>query len=299
MASINELVVRSDFDGVWNRPDVGSKQFAKNYHAFIIGAIGISKLTWNKVLEDAKATVRSEPEKHGWFIDGLNVTPVWADQYQENKAFAAESIRIINRSHIRTARRVPTENELPDFLNSAFQSAHSSIIAPPKPGAREAIKEIMRISDFGLVSNSETDNVRRGLRMIFRDDPDFADRIRVIGDAKKQKVNNEFASVVVNGRRVEIPVNLELKGTTRKPLLRRQQFIETLVKEKAGVFIEDVAEYLYPPLVIGLHAILLKTKRTKGFELDYIARHESNRGHVVEDLEGIVEQVKKIKRRMK
>ena len=299
MASINELVVRSDFDGVWNRPDVGSKQFAKNYHAFIIGAIGISKLTWNKVLEDAKATVRSEPEKHGWFIDGLNVTPVWADQYQENKAFAAESIRIINRSHIRTARRVPTENELPDFLNSAFQSAHSSIIAPPKPGAREAIKEIMRISDFGLVSNSETDNVRRGLRMIFKDDPDFADRIRVIGDAKKQKVNNEFASVVVNGRRVEIPVNLELKGTTRKPLLRRQQFIETLVKEKAGVFIEDVAEYLYPPLVIGLHAILLKTKRTKGFELDYIARHESNRGHVVEDLEGIVEQVKKIKRRMK
>lgn len=299
MASRNELVVRSDFDGVWNRPDVGSKQFARNYHAFIIGAIGISKLTWNKVLEDAKATVRSEPEKHGWIIDGLNVTPVWADQYQENKAFAAESIRIINGSHIRTARRVPTENELPDFLNSAFQFAHSSIIAPPKPGAREAIKEIIRISDFGLVSNSETDNVRRGLRMIFKDDPDFADRIRVIGDAKKQKVNNEFASVVVNGRRVEIPVNLDLKGTTRKPLLRRQQFIETLIKEKAGVFIEDVAEYLYPPLVIGLHAILLKTKRTKGFELDYIARHESNRGHVVEDLEGIVEQVKKIKRRMK
>lgn len=299
MASRNELVVRSDFDGVWNRPDVGSKQFARNYHAFIIGAIGISKLTWNKVLEDAKATVRSEPEKHGWIINGLNVTPVWADQYQENKAYAAESIRIINGSHIRTARRVPTENELPDFLNSAFQFAHSSIIAPPKPGAREAIKEIIRISDFGLVSNSETDNVRRGLRMIFKDDPDLADRIRVIGDAKKQKVNNEFASVVVNGRRVEIPVNLDLKGTTRKPLLRRQQFIETLIKEKAGVFIEDVAEYLYPPLVIGLHAILLKTKRTKGFELDYIARHESNRGHVVEDLEGIVEQVKKIKRRMK
>lgn len=299
MASRPELVVRSDFDGVWNRPDVGSKQFAKNYYAYIIGAIGISKVTWAKVLEDAKAIVRSEPEKHGWIIDGLNVAPVWADQYQENKAFAAEATRIVRGSGIKTVRHVPTENELPDFLNNAFQHAHSSIIAPPKPGAREAIKEIMSMSNFGLISNSETHNVRRGLRMIFANDPDFADNIRVIGDAKKQKVDNSFASVVVNGHRIEIPVTLELKGTTRKPLLRRRQFIETLMKEKADVFIEDVAEFLYPPLVIGLHAILLKTKRTKGFELDYIARHQSNRGHVVEDLEGIVEQVKKIKRRMK
>lgn len=300
MPNPRELVVRTDLDGVWNRPEVGADAFAHMYNGFIAGMIGLKYANWERIQRDAAQIVRSQPDKHGWIVDGQIVTPWWADQYQELKAFAQEGLRIVRDEHIKTRGKVPTEEETPGFLGEAFNAAHHSIIAPPKPGARKAMKAIMKITkNFGIITNSETENAHKGLLQIFRGEEELVNQIRLIADAKKQKVNNNFDVVTVNGREIAIPMTLDIKGTTRKPLLRREQFIQTLVNEGTDLYIEDIAEYLYPPLIIGLQTILLKNKRTRSYEANYIANHKSRRGFVARSLDEIVERVEKVDRQMR
>lgn len=304
MSQKGELSVRTDFDGVWNRPEVGADAFARMYHGFIAGMIGLPVVTWDKILIEAKQHVRSHPYDHGWVIDGQIVTPWYVDQYQENKAYAAEATRMVRESKVlRPRNHVPSEQEIPEFLNQAFQAAHSSIIAPPKPGAKKAMKDIMKITgDFGIVSNSETENVLKGLLQIFKGEEELAYGMRLIGDAKKQKVDNGFTTVTINGKEIAIPATVDLKKVPRQPLVRRRQLIETLVKEDTDVYIEDVAEYLYPPLVIGLQGILLRSKRTRNHEISFVANHRydgERNGYVAESLDAIVDRVEKLGRKMR
>jgi hypothetical protein len=291
------LNVQSDLDGVWNLPEVGRDAFERVYHGHIAGLLGIAVKTWDEVLEHAKHDVRSHPNEHGWMFEGMNVTPYWVDQYQENKAYAAQATRIVTKDNIKTRRAVPTEEELPDFLNSAFNFAHSSIIAPPKPGAREAIKKIMKVADFGIVTNSETVNAEKGLLQIFEGEEEIVQAIGLVGDSKKQKVDNTFVIVTINGRELIVPKEIEMKGTKRRPLLRRRLFMEALVKNGTDVYIEDTAEYLYSPLAIGIQGILLDSKRVRSFERNYVTNHEfngHNNGYIAKDLDGIVKRVNRI-----
>ncbi len=283
--SDRKIRFRSDFDGVFNMPEVGADAFLQMYSGYIAGAIGIATKDLSAILKDARQIVYENPEKHGWKINGVLVAPWYADHYQEAKAIADVGLGIIRDQGIETRNHVPSKKETPDFLNEAFQAAHSSIIAPPKPGARDALEELNAQTDFALVSNSETVNVRNGLVKIYGGDEARAGRIRVIGDAKKQKVDPSYN---------KIQKSIYVPGLTRRPLLRRRQFLETLKKEGAEAFMEDVAEFLYAPVVAGMFGILLKTPRTRSYESHFFKQH--SRGYVANDLEQAVKIVKNLRK---
>ncbi len=115
-------------------------------------------------------------------------------------------------------------------------------------------------------------------------------------------MDNGFTTVTINGREITIPATVDLRKVPRQPLVRRKQLIETLVKEGTDVYIEDVAEYLYPPLVIGLQGILLRSKRTRNHEISFVANHRydgEKNGYVAESLDAIVDRVEKLDRKMR
>lgn len=276
---------RSDFDGVFNQPELGADAFLQMYSGYIAAAIGLGTKSLNAIFRDARQMITENSEKYGWKINGVLVAPWYADHYQEAKAIADVSLGIIRDKSIPTRNHVPTRKETADFLNEAFQTIHPHIIAPPKQGAKEALDELNAATDFALVSNSETVNVRRGLVNIYNGDEEKAGKIRVIGDAKKQKIDPSYD---------KIRKSIGVPGLTRRPLLRRRQFLETLKHEEAEAFMEDVAEFLYAPVVAGLFGILLKTSRTRPYEISFFKKH--GRGFVANDLEQAVAIVKDLRK---
>lgn len=275
------FVFRSDFDGVFNMPEVGAEAFFQMYSGYIAGHIGLKPPVLKRVFREARQIIEAEPEKYGWVINGQLVCPWYADHYQESKAIADVGLDFIRTNHIPTLYHVPTKEEVPEFLNGAFQAVHPHIIAPPRPEAREAIELLIQATDFGIISNSETENVRKGLVKIFDGDEEKTKKIRVVGGAKKQKIEPSYLG---------IKKSQKVDGMKRRPLLRRKQFIETLKQEQAEGYMEDVADFLYAPAALGLFPVLLKSSRTTQAEIDFFAKNGVVARNLLEAVDFIAER---------
>ncbi len=256
MVSHETLCRISDFDGVYTEA-IGD-EYEQVWGRIFSQRLGMPFTDLWPLVEFARLQVLAHPESYGWEDDGKIVAPA-TDRFIVMNCVVPIVMSVL--------RDMPNHPLRWDTINiytlteDLYQTCYQAGQAKFKAGAREFIEEQHRTGKFVIVTNSKMDSVSRKLEKLMGPD----NGIIVIGDALKNKIAANSPSITISG--LARPVYWD------RPFY--SEILRALVQDtKEGVVIGDVTELdLIPALSMGLNGVLVKSKDTQPWEIDYIDSH--------------------------
>ena len=169
--------------------------------------------------------------------------------------------------------KYPSREQLQTVHPQAYQKAGVVF----RDDAQLYVVTLVQETGFAIVSNSGTDKVRDRLGVLLKGAPISSDDIRLIGDARKYKI--DFNQPFLN-----LPMAINVPGLDRPWFSWRRDYhnvlMEVLGKRGGGdrpkYAVGDIGEMdLLLPWLVGFHPIQLVHDHTPKWEKDFFAKKGS------------------------
>lgn len=272
-----ELVVL-DFDGTLTEVDKEAIPFVNGYKNDVARDLNIDREELEERWAIAQLIVESDQSLYGWVVNGDIVAPAYADPLILSKVIA--SLLLDN------AELYVNNHERQEALERYFQGNYERMDIFFKEGVDEFICSLHDEIDICIVTNSETNNVAKKIKLLKTEHSD----VPIYGDAKKYLLNNVWEGV---------PKTVEREGYGRPLFLRRQKYWDVLskimeqrnIQPEQVVVVGDIYELdLLLPEHKGMRTVLTPRESTPRFEID--AAKFSTVGHVAWTLGEVLEYLK-------
>ncbi|MEZ4340503.1 MAG: hypothetical protein R3B82_28110 [Sandaracinaceae bacterium] len=266
-----------DFDGTFTDVDAEAIPFLAHYRR------GLEELAGRAIdglWEDAVATVRREPDAHGFRFDGHIVAPSHADPYILSSCVSQLVLDAMGLG--------------PDLagLEALFHTAYRYADTVFRPDAREVVEAVLAVGvPVFVVSNSRTDNVIAKLEKL---DPTLLDRLEVRGDARKFHLVEPEAP---DPRFAAVPEHRTVAGLSRELWLRRGRYFDALraiwdatkTRPERTLVCGDIYELdLALPAALGAAVHLVGRESTPAWEREAAA---TGRGSFSTELSGVLRRL--------
>ncbi len=255
-----EINVASDFDGTVTNVQREAETYLAANHEILANKIGLGIYELKTMISRATEKIVGSPGMFGWEYHGLIVAPAEADPYLLNQA-AVKLVLTDLRSDTRKLA-IPTPEETDKFIDDLHHEAYPKAGIFFRDGAREYIEQLHASGKFTIVTNAKTEAVKRKLGILLGDK---AGDLRLVGDARKYEVNQQWT---------QIPESTQPSGFPRKVYLRRQKYHDTLQQIGADIIVGDIYELdLALPEHLGIQTVLVLTNQTPKWEIPYYQNH--------------------------
>jgi hypothetical protein len=269
-----------DFDGTFTDVDREAVPFLETYRAGLAELIGGPI---DEPWERAVATVRADPDAHGFDFEGRIVAPSHADPY-----ILATSVANLVLDEL--GGMGPDERK--DALERLFRTAYGESDTVFRSDAREVVETVLAHgAPVFVVSNSHTEQVSRKIEQLA---PRGVERLEVRGDARKFHLVDPEAG---DPRFADVPESMRVEGLSRPVYLRRGLYFDALKRiwDETGagpgstLVCGDIFELdLALPATLGASIHLVARERTPAYERGAV---ESMGGTSSVDLRGLLERL--------
>ncbi|MBI3980817.1 hypothetical protein HY345_02355 [Candidatus Microgenomates bacterium] len=269
--------VESDYDGTLTDTFANAENYRGATVEVLSSITGVSAVELRDLLEAKTTTVRRNPARYGWKQkisergDEIIVAPATVDAYLLTMAGVELLLKHLQR-HDKNFK-YPSREQLQTVHPQAYQKAGVVF----REDAQLYVVTLCQETDFAIVSNSGTDKVREKLGFLLKGTPISSDDIRLIGDARKYKID-------FNQPFFDIPMAINVPGLDRPWFSWRRDYhhalMEVLGKRRGGskpkYAVGDIGEMdLLLPWLVGFHPIQLVHDHTPKWEKDFFAKKGS------------------------
>jgi hypothetical protein len=240
----------SDFDGTVTDNTKEAATYAYAYFEQMSELTGIGELELMEMVLRAEEEIKNNPGIYGWKVGELIVAPATADPY----VFTTTTMQLIARQNGIVLND--------DQWGAVHKNSYAKTGVSFKPEAKEYLVELQKTGRLTVVTNSHTDAVMKKIDALFGEH-----QIRVIGDARKHEINNDWEVV---------PLQSNYPGFPRPVNLRRRQYSNTLdTLGSVDWVVGDIYELdLALPEARGIGTVLVTADHTPQHELTHFDNHQ-------------------------
>lgn len=257
MTKTEILKIILDFDGTLTNVEKEARPVLEKKAELFCERTGMPRIILEVLLREAEQEVLRDP-KAGWTYNGLVVAPATADPYIFDTACYSKILEKLEKDLQFNVPREQKSRE--EFLQKLFHDSYPYAAAVFREGAKEFLEELASQYTVVVVTNSQTDPVKKKMEKL----GDFD--IPIFGGAKKYAVENAWENV---------PESIQPENFPRPVLLRRHQYNLLLsilgFEPKETAVVGDIFELdLALPQHLGYRAGLLQTLGTQKHEKKYM-----------------------------